>query len=40
MKIKTKIKAGSQGPQHNQTIARSLKVKTNVKAGRIDPYKN
>jgi hypothetical protein len=41
MKIKTKVKAGDiymHGPRgcnnHNQTAARSLKVKTNVKAGR------
>ena len=41
MKIKTKVKAGKHHDnknhewtlQHNQTIARGLKVKTNVKAG-------
>jgi hypothetical protein len=42
MKIKTNIKAGGLIPNHNQTIARSLKVRSGVKAGtfRIDPYKN
>jgi len=33
MKIKSKVKAGSEGMQHNQTVSRGLKVKTNVKAG-------
>jgi hypothetical protein len=33
MKIKTNVKAGGINLQHNQTMARSLKVKTNVKAG-------
>lgn len=33
MKVTTKIKAGFIYPQHNQTMARGFKVKTNVKAG-------
>jgi len=33
MKIKSNVKAGGTGMQHNQTIARGLKVKTNIKAG-------
>jgi hypothetical protein len=35
MKIKTNIKAGGREHQHNQTVSRGLKVKTNVKAGII-----
>jgi len=33
MKIKTNVKAGAETLQHNQTVASSLKVKTDVKAG-------
>jgi len=35
MKMKTKIKAGGDGTQHNETLARGLRVKTAVKAGGI-----
>jgi len=37
MKIKTNVKAGGVSPNHNQTMARSLKVKTGVKAGSGPP---
>jgi len=33
MKIKSNVKAGGENLQHNQTVARGLKVKTGVKAG-------
>ena len=35
MKIKTIVKAGGWLNNHNQTVSRGLKVKTNVKAGII-----
>lgn len=33
MKIKTNMKAGDLRPQHNQTVARGLKIKTGIKLG-------
>jgi hypothetical protein len=40
MRSKTNVRAGGTQQQHNQTVARSLKVKTNVKAGRITANHN
>ena len=39
MKIKTNVRAGGSKLQHNQTVARILKVKSGVKAGE-GPIKN
>ena len=35
MKIKSNVKAGGLSTNHNQTVARGLKVKTAIKAGTI-----
>ena len=37
MKIKTNVKAGGWSNNHNQTVVRSLKVKSGVKAGVVGP---
>jgi hypothetical protein len=37
MKIKTNVKAGEATQQHNQTVARGLKVKAGIKAGQNAP---
>jgi len=37
MKIKTNVKAGGVTLQHNQTVARGLKLKTGIKAGQNAP---
>jgi len=35
MRIKTNVKAGALQPNHNQTMARGLRVKTKIKVGLI-----
>jgi len=35
MRIKTNVKAGAIALNHNQTVTRSLKVKSGIKAGKV-----
>jgi hypothetical protein len=37
MKIKTNIRAGALSENHNQTVARGLKVKSHLRAGTDPP---
>jgi hypothetical protein len=39
MKTKTNLKAGALTVNHNQTLAAGLRVKTAVKAGALDAYR-
>ena len=36
MKVKSSVKAGEWGSQHNQTVRKGLRVKSKVKAGKAD----
>jgi hypothetical protein len=38
VKVRTKVKAGGSSFQRNQTAARGVKVKANVKAGGLNTY--
>ena len=40
MNVKTNVKAGGMQMQHNQTMARGLKVKSGIKAGGIQLQHN
>ena len=40
MRIKTNLKAGALGGNHNQTMASGLKVKSNVKGGALSDNHN
>ena len=33
MKVRSNVKAGALAPNHNQTMKRGIRVKSNVKAG-------